>query len=213
MAQTTIKVSLVEDDAGYRATLRMLIDNEPGFRCASASANTKQALAEIPPAHPDVLLVDLELPDRSGIELIREIKKQQPQLPVMVLTQFENTERIFQSLQAGASGYVLKRTSLAKILEAIGELRDGGAPMTPQIARQVTDYFHARNTESSADDGLTPREREALRLVAQGARNQEIAQSLSISISTVRVHLRHIYEKLHVRSRTEAAARLLRRDS
>jgi DNA-binding NarL/FixJ family response regulator len=202
-----ISVSIVEDDDGIRESIAILIDGSPGFRCVSTHANAEEALREIPQNPPDVVLMDINLPCMSGIECVQKLRTLLPQLHVLMLTMYEDSELIFKSLTAGASGYLLKRTPPVKLLEAIDEVNRGASPMSGKIARVVVQYFHSLKPADSATDLLTKRENEILELLAKGYRYKEIADQLKISFDTVRSHLRNIYDKLHVQSRTEAVVK------
>jgi DNA-binding NarL/FixJ family response regulator len=205
-----IKVALVEDTRGIRESWAKLIDGAPGFQCVCACGSGEDALKKIPQATPDVILMDINLPGMSGIECTARIKQSLPQVAILIVTVHADNERVFNALQAGASGYLLKRTTPAELLDAINDVLRGGAPMTGEIARKVIASFRRPAPMTIKDAGLTPREEEILALLTQGYANKEIADRLSVSFDTVRTHLRHIYEKLHVRSRTEAATRYLR---
>lgn len=202
-----ISVAIVEDNAGVRRSLELLLDESPGFRCVCSCSTGEEALRDIPRQAPDVVLMDVHLPNISGIECTARLKQLLPQTPVVMLTVYTDTEKIFKALRAGASGYLLKRSSPDKILEAITEVKAGGAPMTRDIARRVVEAFKEPVDVPAGEVELSRREEEVLALLAQGAANKEIAVTLSISLDTVRYHLKHIYEKLHVRSRTEAVAK------
>jgi DNA-binding NarL/FixJ family response regulator len=203
-----IKVALVEDDGGVRENLAALVGSKKDFLCTGAYANAELALRQMPNNWPDVVLMDINLPNMSGIELVAKLKEQRPTLQVIMLTVYGDHEQIFNSLKRGASGYLLKKTPPAKILEAIRDVQSGGAPMSNAIARQVVQYFQ-KSPPAGQTESLTKREHEILACLAQGQQYKEIADSLSISLETVRAHVRHIYEKLHVRSRTEAVVKFL----
>lgn len=202
-------VGIVEDDAILRQSLTRLIGAAHGIRCVAACATGEEAIEKLPAAKPDVVLMDLNLPQMSGTECIRRLKEFLPQTPVIVLTVYEDSEHIFRALKAGASGYLLKRSEPDQVLDAIKQAREGGAPMSSQIARQVVHSFHGPAPEGE-NVNLTDRENEILALLSKGFANKEIADKLNISVPTVRTHLRHIYEKLHVRSRTEAIVKFLK---
>ena len=197
-------VAIVEDNAVMRKTFRQWIDAAPGFRCVFACATAEEALVEIPRIKPDVVLMDVHLPGESGIACTARLKEALPAVQVIIVTVYRNQELIFQALQAGACGYLLKRSSPEELLKAINEVRSGGAPMTSEIARMVVEAFQKKPTSLMSSDGLTQRESEILALLSEGLSNKEIADRVKISYDTVRAHLRHIYEKLHVRGRTEA---------
>jgi len=204
-----ITVSIVEDDRGTRENLVELLNGAPGLRCLSSYPTGEAALAGIPADQPDVALVDINLPGISGIECVSKLKAQLPQLQVLMITTYEERDIIFQSLRAGASGYLLKKMPRDKLIEAVEEVHAGGAPMSMPIARKVVDYFQQIEQPHSDMEKLTRREQEILALLAKGRRYKEICQDLNLSLSTVRTHLAHIYDKLHVQSRTEAAVKFL----
>jgi DNA-binding NarL/FixJ family response regulator len=201
---TMINVAIVEDEENVREGLAALINGSEGYRCVLTYPSAEKALPEILEKKPSVVLMDLHLPGMSGIECIRRLKARQPDLPVMVLTVYEDDDKIFESLRAGASGYLLKKTPPAKLLEAILDLHNGGSPMSSCIARKVVQTFQAMGPSAKETENLSKREHEILEYLAKGYRYKEIADALFISIETVRTHLRNIYEKLHVRSRSEA---------
>jgi DNA-binding NarL/FixJ family response regulator len=202
-------VAVIEDNHTMRGVLVELINNAPGYRCVCACASGAEALSAVPRHHPDVALMDIHLPDESGIACTARLTQKMPALQVIMVTVYKDTDLIFQALKAGASGYILKRSRPEEIIAAIAEVRAGGAPMTTEIARMVVRSFQGPSSVPDAD-GLTSREAEILMLVAEGLSNKEIAQKANISAGTVRIHLGHIFKKLHVRCRTEAAARYLR---
>jgi DNA-binding NarL/FixJ family response regulator len=202
-------VALVEDNATIRNTFRQWIDAAPDFRCVCACASAEEALVEIPRHKPDVVLMDIHLPGETGIACTAQLKEKLPALQVIIVTVYRNHELIFQALQAGACGYLLKRSSPEELLKAISEVRSGGAPMTGEIARMLVEAFQKKPGNPGSDDELTQREDEILILLAEGLSNKEIADRVKISYDTVRAHLRHIYEKLHVRGRTEAVRKYL----
>jgi DNA-binding NarL/FixJ family response regulator len=202
-----ISVAIVEDNAGTRQSLELLLSEAPGFRCICACGSGEEALRLIPRSKPEVVLMDIHLPDLSGIECTSKLKQLLPALQVIMITMYADTDKVFGALRAGASGYLLKRTPPEKILEAIRDVSQGGAPMTSEIARKVVEAFNQPTPADAGEDELTRREREILELLCRGFANKEIAESLSISFETVRWHNRQIYHKLHVRSRAEAAAK------
>jgi DNA-binding NarL/FixJ family response regulator len=207
------KVALVEDNVTLRKYLADLIGNTRGHKCVCACASAEEALVEIPKHRPNVVLMDIHLPGESGIACTARLREKLPDLQVIMLTVYKDIKMIFQALKAGACGYVLKRADESEILEAIAEVRSGGAPMTSEIARMVVRSFTSDSPKAPTADGtdqLSTREMEILALVAEGCPNKEIGSRLSISSGTVRTHLMHIYEKLHVHCRTEAAAKYLR---
>ena len=207
----TIKVSIVEDDAASAESLSRILNGTPGFRCLSTHATGEDALIDLPFSDVHIVLMDLSLPGIGGAECIRRLRQRSEKLLFMVLTVWEDHEKIFESLKAGASGYLLKKTPPAEILEAIVELSLGGSPMSPAIARKVTRFFHTNPSTAGELGELTDREREVLHHLSQAHSNKEIAAHLQISYDTVRNHLRSIYEKLHVRSRAAATAKYLGR--
>jgi len=206
-------VAVVEDNAVMRASFRKWIDATPDFRCVITCASAEEALVEIPALKPDVVLMDVNLPGESGIVCTARLKEKLPATQIIIVTVYRNQELIFQALQAGASGYLLKRSSPEEILKAIGEVLSGGAPMTGEIARMLVEVFQKKPASAVAGDGLTQRESEILSLLCEGLSNKEIADRSKISYDTVRAHLRHIYEKLHVRGRTEAVQKHLKSSS
>jgi len=201
------KVAIVEDNFTLRQYLSELISNTPGYNCVCACASAEEALEKIPDQRPDVVLMDINLPGESGIACTVRLREKMPKIQVIMLTVYKDIQIIFQALKAGACGYVLKRADEKKILEAIAEVRAGGAPMTSQVARMVVRSFLEEPAGRLKTEQLSPREMEILALVAKGRSNKEIGSELNISFGTVRIHLSHIYEKLHVRCRTEAAAK------
>jgi len=207
----TIRVAIVEDDRSVRENLAVLVNAAPGFSCVGSCASAETALAELPALRPEVVLMDIHLPGRSGIECVARLKPLIPQAQIIMLTVEENSARVFESLQAGATGYLVKHVAPEVILEAIAEVHRGGAPMSSHIARMVVATFRLPPASAAADLALSPREEEILRLLAKGYRSKEIADQLGVGVGTVNTHVRHIYEKLHVRSRAEAVARLVGR--
>ena len=206
-AKTT--VAIVEDHADLRESWQELVNHSREYQCVCACRSGEIALQMIPDAKPDVVLMDINLPGISGIECTAKLKKIVPQTQVLIFTVYDDTEKIFQALKAGASGYMLKRTPPDRMLAAIAEVKAGGAPMTSEIARKVVQSFR-RDPGQTEDAKLTPREEEILQLLAQGFITKEIAAQLGISYFTAQTHLKNIYEKLHVRSRTEAVIKYLR---
>jgi DNA-binding NarL/FixJ family response regulator len=204
-----ISVAIVEDNTEVRRNISRFIDGAPGFRCTCACASAEEALRDLPKTPPDVILMDIQLPRMSGIACTSALHKLLPGVPVMMLTVYEDPDAIFKALEAGASGYLLKRTDPGKVLEAITELSHGGSPMTGEIARKVIESFHRAQAAEHPQDELTSREEEILDLLAKGYVTKEIADKLAISAATVRFHLRHIYDKLHVHSRVEAVIKYI----
>lgn len=198
-----IAVAIVEDIKEIREGLQLLIDNSNEFSCKEVYANAEEALQQLPQSQPDVVLMDINLPGINGIDCIRKLKHQCPDTQFIMSTIYEDDDNIFESLKAGASGYLLKKTEPSKILEAIKEVISGGSPMSTQIARKVIASFQSKNGIDETEV-LTPKEKEILKALSKGLRYKEIASDMHISIETVRSHVRRIYEKLHVQSRTEA---------
>lgn len=207
----TITVSIVEDNPGMREGFVALLNQSPGLRCLSSYATGEEAVAGIPGDKPDVVLVDVNLPGMNGIECVAKLKAQLPALMVLMLTRYEQSDLIFNSIRAGASGYLLKNTPPSELVQAIEQVHAGGAPMSMQIARKVVDHFRQIQKPASDVEKLTPREQEILELLAKGCYYKEISDTLAISVNTVRTHLQHIYVKLHVQSRTEAVLKFLGR--
>lgn len=207
-----ITVSIVEDNRGTREGLLKLFGRAPGIQCLRAYANGEEAVAGMPGETPDVALVDINLPGMSGIECIAAVKRQCPKMQILMLTTYEETELIFNSLRAGANGYLLKNMAADELVQAVKDVHGGGAPMSMQIARKVVAHFHQRKETEGELGQLTHREREILGLLAKGCLYKEIAEQLGISMSTVRTHIHAVYEKLHVQTRTEAVVKFLGRN-
>lgn len=203
------KVAIVEDNTRLREYLAAFIRDTPGHRCVCVCASAEEALEKIPAARPHVVLMDIHLPGESGIDCTARLRQIMPDLQVIMLTVYKDIKMIFQALKAGACGYVLKRSDEKEIIDAIADVRSGGAPMTSEVARMVVRSFLEvpAKPDPAGTDQLSARELEILALVAEGFANKEIASRLHISSATVRTHLMHIYEKLHVHCRTEAAAK------
>jgi DNA-binding NarL/FixJ family response regulator len=206
-----INVSIVEDDNRIRESLAVLIDGAENIRCVSTHRTAEDALDQLPVKNPDVVLMDINLPKMSGIECVRRLKALMPKVQILMLTMYEDDELVFQSLVAGASGYLVKRTAPAELLDAIAQVHSGASPMSGKIARTVVEYFHKMAGGSPPEEKLSAREEEILGLLAKGYRYKEIADALSISFETVRSHLKNIYDKLHVHSRTEAVVKYLKK--
>lgn len=206
----SITVSIVEDQAPLRATLARVIARADGFDCVSDYGSAEAALEGLPGANPNVVLMDINLPGMDGVECVRQLKAVLPAVLVIMLTVYEDTENIFNALAAGATGYLLKRTPRAELLEAIREVVRGGSPMTAHIARKVVQSFQKAAPTAGPTDNLSQREQEVLDLLSQGFLYKEIADRLGISYETVHTYIRRIYEKLQVRTRTEAVAMFLR---
>jgi DNA-binding NarL/FixJ family response regulator len=200
----------VDDDEGIRTSLAAMIRRAPALRLAGEYADAEAALKEIPSRPPDVVLMDINLPGMKGFECVRQLKATLPAVQFLMLTVYEDSDSLFNSLRAGASGYLLKRTASARLLEAIRDVHAGGAPMTPQLARRVVQFFSTPAAADAAVARLTAGERDFLDQLAKGYAYKEIADRLNISIDTVRSYVRTVYEKLHVHSRTEAVVKYLR---
>lgn len=206
-----IKVSIVDDDDGIRSSLATLIRRAPALKLMGDYADAETALKELPRKEPDVVLMDINLPGMNGVECVRQLKSSLPKLQVLMLTVYEDSDSLFNSFRAGASGYLLKRTASARLLEAIQDVHEGGSPMTPQLARRVVQFFSGPAKADSPLSKLTPGEREFLDQLSNGYTYKEIADRMKITIDTVRSYVRTVYEKLHVHSRTEAVVKYLRR--
>jgi DNA-binding NarL/FixJ family response regulator len=204
-------VVIVEDDLGISESLAALIDHTRNLRCAGTYPDAESALEGIPLAVPKVALVDINLGGINGIECVRRLKAQLPDLQVLMITAFEDTDRIFQALKAGANGYLLKRHLTSELIAAIEDVCAGGAPMSQQVARKVVGFFHGGETRDPEVETLSPREHDVLAHLAQGKMYKEIADLMSISINTVRAHVSGIYGKLHVQSRMGAVNKFLGR--
>jgi len=206
-----ISVAIVEDNHDIRSAMELLINGSEGYACIGAFNNAENALEKIPQLLPNVVLMDFNLPGMNGIECIIRLKAEFPDMQFMMLTVYEDDDKIFMALEAGASGYILKKTSPGDLLDAIRELHDGGSPMSSQIARRVVAYFQKQAKPNPALEALTSREKEILDQLSKGFLYKEIAGNLFISIETVRRHVHNIYEKLHVRSRTDAVNKYFNR--
>src|SRR6266446_6431796 len=207
-----ISVSIVEDNRGTRESLKELLGRATSLRCVGAHPSAEEALRLIPAERPDVVLMDINLPNMSGIECVGQLKQRMPKTQVLMLTTYEEGDLIFDSLRNGASGYLLKNLPPAELVQAVEQVHAGGAPMSMQIARKVVTHFQKIKQPSSEVEQLTKREQEILALLAKGYLYKEIADLLSITLSTVRAHLHTVYEKLHVQSRTQAVVKFLGRD-
>jgi len=199
------RVAIVEDNRIIRESLAEFVQTDPECRFVCGCASAEEALRVLPKHEPEIVLMDIQLPKASGIECTARLKQLLPAVQIIMVTVYEDTERIFKALSAGACGYILKRCPPEELVAAIREVRQGGAPMSREIARKVIGSFQNPLAANQEVEELSPREREILELLAQGFANKEIADRLGVSDGTVRWHLRHVYEKLHVRSRTEAA--------
>lgn len=202
----SISVAIIEDIDDYRKAFQLMVNGTVGLHCGHVYANGEDAVASLPKVRPDIVLTDVNLPGINGIEVIRQVKKECPKIQFLVLTVFEDDDNIFQALAAGASGYLLKSTQPARIIEAIRDLYDGGSPMSAQIARRVVSSFSqpAGNMANPYDQLLTEREKEVLQLLSKGKLYKQIADELFISVQTIKSHCHHIYEKLHVTTKVDA---------
>jgi DNA-binding NarL/FixJ family response regulator len=205
-----LKVGIIEDQPKIREGLRTLIDGTEGYRCVGSFGSMEEALAKVEHELPDVLLVDIGLPGMSGIEGTRRMRDLHPGLAVLMLTVYDDDRRIFDALCAGACGYLLKKTPPARLLECLNEVVGGGAPMSPEVARRVVALFREIRPPDQADYQLTPHEIRILTLLVEGHNYQTAADELDVSINTIRFHMRSIYEKLQVHSKSEAVSKALR---
>jgi DNA-binding NarL/FixJ family response regulator len=208
----SIAITIVEDQREMRESLVEWLGNAPGLRCVGAHPSAEEALKRIPGENPDVVLMDINLTGMNGIECVSRLKERLPQIQVLMLTTYDDGDMIFDSLRAGASGYLLKNMPRNELVQALQQLQAGGAPMSLKIARKVIHYFHESAKPSKSLRELTGRESEILKLLAKGYLYKEIAEHLGVSMSTVRTHISAVYEKLHVHSRTEAAMKLAGRN-
>jgi DNA-binding NarL/FixJ family response regulator len=206
----SIRVAIVEDDEQVRENLARLVGEAKGFECVATFPSGEQALESWPRRAPDVVVMDINLPGISGVECVRQIKSKFPEVHVVMLTVYDDSERIFQALQMGASGYLLKRSTTAEILHAIEDVHGGGAPMSSYIARKVVQSFRQQGASDKPAENLSKRETDVLDYVSRGYTNKEIADALGLKVETVRGYLKTTYSKLHVRSRTEAAMKFRR---
>jgi DNA-binding NarL/FixJ family response regulator len=206
-----ITLSIIEDQREMRESLVECLGRAPGLRCVGAHATGEEGLRDIPKENPDVVLMDINLPGMNGIQCVARLKARMPKIQVLMLTTYDEGDLIFDSLRAGANGYLLKNMPQQELVQAVQQVNAGGAPMSLQIARKVINHFHKAKPASELEQ-LTARELEILRLLAKGHLYKEIADHLAISMSTVRTHVSAVYEKLHVHSRTEAAMKLVGRD-
>ena len=207
-----IKVAIVDDDEGIRTSLAALIRRAPNFKLAGDYANAESALKEIPRHPPDVVLMDINLPGMKGVECVQQLKAALPGVQFLMLTVYEDSDSLFNSLKAGASGYLLKSAPAAELIQAIEQVHAGGAPMSMQIARKVVQHFEETKSQRRAVEKLTKQEQDILELLVQGCMNKEVADRLNLSLGTVRAHLHVIYGKLRVQSRTQAVVRFLGRE-
>lgn len=203
------RIAIVEDNKGIRESLAAYVHRDPELRCVCTCGSAEEALELLPRHRPDVVLMDIQLPNQSGIECTAQLKQLLPEVRIIMVTVYGNPDLIFKALSAGACGYLLKRCTPEELITAVREVQQGGAPMSREIARQVISFFQGLpkppDNAPSEVDNLSPREREILDLLTQGFSDKEIADRIGVKHGTVRWHLQHVYEKLHVRSRTEAA--------
>jgi DNA-binding NarL/FixJ family response regulator len=209
-AAVIIKVAIVEDVREVREGLAMLINGTNGFSCVGRFRSMEDAIANLGNAQPDIVLTDIGLPGMNGTEGIRVLREKFPDLPCLALTVYDDDERIFDALCAGAIGYLLKNTQPARLLESLREVRAGGAPMSPEVARRVVTLFQNFRPPINAEYDLTPQEKALLRMLVEGHSYKTAAHQLEISVHTVSFHLRNVYEKLRVHSKSEAVAKALR---
>ena len=198
-------VAIVEDNSVIRQSLAKWLNETRGHKCVCVCSTAEEAIVQVPHAAPDVVLMDIQLPNLSGIACTSRLRQLLPNVHVIMFTVYRDYEKIFQALKAGACGYLLKRSSKPEILHAIAEVRSGGAPMSSEIARLVVESFRQTAASGGEAENLSRREEEILDQLCQGLSNKEIAEHLSLGVETIRTHLKRIYDKLHVRSRTEAA--------
>lgn len=203
-------VAVVEDSRTTREAVRTMIDLTPDLECVATCATGEEALRVLPKLAPEIVLMDIQLPGMSGIDCVRRLKEKLPQVAIIMVTVYEDPVRIFSALRAGACGYLLKRSSREEIVTAIREVRGGGGAMSGGVAMKVIQYFSAQDDRNEELDSLTPRELDVMEMLSYGLSNKEIADRLNFSVEAVRWHLKHIYEKLHVHSRTEAALKYRR---
>ena len=204
-----ISVSIVDDEAGLRQSIAEFVNAAPGFKCIGAYASAEAAVRAVPKEHPDVVLMDINLPGTSGIECVEKLKSVTPAMQIVMFTVYEDAAQIFRALAAGASGYLLKRSPPDKLLQAIRDVHAGGSPMSSSIARKVVASFQKNGAPSGETQHLSEREQSILECLSKGLTYQQTADQLTISIGTLRTHIRRIYEKLHVHARTAAVAKYL----
>ena len=206
-----IAVSIVDDEKKLCESIATFVNGSPGFRCVSMYGSAEVALRNLPKDQPDVVLMDINMAGMDGIECVKHLKALMPKVQVVMLTVYEDNDKIFNALAAGATGYLLKRFTPDELLQAIRDVLAGGSPMSHAIARKVVASFQSAANVSAKETQLSPREERVLDCLARGLAYKQIGDELGISINTIRTHLRHIYEKLHVQSRTEAVAKYMRR--
>lgn len=206
-ARKKVRVALVEDNAKLRKSLGTLLNSTADLECVEACADGEQALQQLPSVGPDIVLMDIHLPGMSGIECVARLAAELPKVRIVMLTAFESSDEIFDSLAAGAHGYLLKSTAPDQLLDSIREVAAGGSPISGSVARKIVDFFRSKPAVSESMDVLAPREREVLKLLAEGCPYKQIAATMQVSIGTVRTYIERIYQKLHVHSRTEAVVK------
>ena len=206
----SIRVVIIEDLREVREGLTMLVHGTSGFQCVASYRTMEDALREIGTTMPDVILTDIGLPGMNGVEGTRILRERFPEVPILALTVYDDDDNVFDAICAGASGYLLKNTTPARLLEALREVVDGGAPMSPDVARRVVTVFRAFRPPPRAAYHLTPQETDLLKLMVEGHHYKTAAAAMGITTSTVSFHLKHIYEKLQVHSKTEAVSKALR---
>jgi DNA-binding NarL/FixJ family response regulator len=207
-SHTMTTIGLVEDNRELRASLERMVNAAPGYRCVCVCSTAEDALREMPAAQPEVVLMDIHLPNRSGIECTRRLRDLCPAIQVLILTVYDDNENILNALKAGASGYLLKRSSAAEILHAISEVKEGGAPMSTQIARKVVASLREPTADPAANaEALSERELEVLGYMSKGYSEKEIADKMHVSVNTIKTHRKHVYHKLHIRCRAEILLR------
>jgi DNA-binding NarL/FixJ family response regulator len=205
MKHAMTKVAIVEDNKTTRDGLETIVNLSTDFRCVCTCSTAEEALKVLPKIEPELVLMDIQLPSMSGVDCVARLKELLPQVKAIMVTVYEDPDRIFQALRSGASGYLLKRSTPEEVLNAMREVQLGSGAMSGEIARKVIGYFREQATSRVELDELTPREREILELVVHGLSNKDISDRLSLTVESVRWHLKHVYQKLHVHSRTEAA--------
>jgi DNA-binding NarL/FixJ family response regulator len=201
------KVVVVEDNRGLREQLTQILDSAEDIRCVGAFSSAEEALKEIPARKPDVVLMDIKLPGMSGIECVAQLKRTMPALQIIMVTVYEDSERLFRALKAGANGYLVKSSPPTQLLEAVRDVYSGGSPMSSHIARKVVQHFHLLGPSPAEAENVSPREQQVLNLLAEGFIYKEIGDKLKIGVETVRTHVKGICQKMHVRNRLEAVAR------
>jgi DNA-binding NarL/FixJ family response regulator len=202
-----VRVALVEDNPQLRKSLAALLNSTGDLACIDACADGEQALRQLPSVAPAIVLMDIHLPGMNGIECMARLAQLLPQVRIVMLTAFESSDEIFKSLAAGAHGYLLKSTAPEQLLDSIREVAAGGSPISGSVARKIVDFFRSKPPVAAGMDELAPREREVLKLLAEGCPYKEIAAAMQVSLGTVRTYIERIYQKLHVHSRTEAVVK------